>query len=58
MKVVYVVAVSQVEANGLAELIGWNARVDANSHLKRVKAAPTDPYYAAQYKVFTVEVPA
>jgi len=51
----YVVAVSQKEAEELADLIGWNDRRCAEEHLAAVKAPPTDPYYAAMYRVYGVE---
>ncbi len=50
----YVVAVNQKEADDLASLIGWETRVQAGVHLAEVKAPPTDPYYANQYRVYTV----
>lgn len=53
----FVVAISQKEADELArdcpELI-HETRASANEHLARVKAPPTDPYYAAQYRVYAV----
>ncbi len=30
----------------------------AHAHLREVQAPPTDPYYAAQYRVYTVKLPA
>ncbi len=53
-RTLYVVAVSQKEANELAGRIGWPTRSEALEHLARVKAPPTDPYYAQQYGVFKV----
>jgi len=55
----YVVAVSQKEADEIAldrpDLVHEH-RWDADGHLSEVKAPPTDPYYAAQYRVYKVEV--
>lgn len=48
----YVVAVSQAEAHELADLIGHESRREAEIHLGEVKAPPTDPYYAAMYRVY------
>jgi hypothetical protein len=55
--IVHVVAVSQREAkdmagNGYLHL----TRKAAEEHLKEVKAPPTDPYYASQYKIWQVKV--
>ncbi len=52
----YVVATSQKEANELARDLGHISMRFAEEHLAEVKAPPTDPYYAAQYRIFTVEV--
>lgn len=53
-KTVYVVAVNQHEAEMLADEIGHRSRRDAEAHLALVKSPPTDPLYAAQYKIFAV----
>jgi hypothetical protein len=50
----FVVAVSQKEAEMLAPMIGHRSRSAANEHLREVQATPTDPFYAKQYKVFEV----
>jgi hypothetical protein len=56
-KTSYVVAISQKEADEIArdrpDLI-HREKLDAYKHLSRVTGAPTDPYYAAQYRVYTV----
>jgi hypothetical protein len=54
---VYVVAVSEKEAKDIVEN-GYIhvTRKAAEQHLKEVKAPPTDPYYAAQYKIWPVDV--
>ena len=52
----YVVAVSQAEADSLVECIGHDTRADAEYHLKYVKEPPTDPFYAAMYRVYEVQV--
>lgn len=51
----FVVAVSQKEAEELVCLIGHERRSDAERHLAEIKAPPTDPYYANQYKIWTVQ---
>ena len=51
----YVVAINQKEANDLVELIGHPTRKAAEEHLRDVKAPPTDPHYANQYRVYKVE---
>ena len=56
VETLYVVAFSQDEADRLATTIGWCNRADAEAHLERVKAPPTDPFYAQQYKIWEVEV--
>ena len=57
----YVVAVSQKEADEIArdlpDLV-HTQRKSALVHLQEVQAPPTDPYYAAQYRVYEVEDPA
>ncbi len=53
----YVVAVSQQEAEALANEIGHDTRAEAERHLAEVQAPPTHPFYARQYKVFQVAVP-
>ncbi len=50
----YVVAVSQKEAEMLVDAIGHVLRADAERHLAEVKAPPTDPSYARQYKIFLI----
>lgn len=54
----YVVAVSQREANEIAQdrpdLI-HTTKASAEDHLRVVKLPPTDPFYASQYRVYTVE---
>ncbi len=52
---IFVVAVSSQEAREIADEHGHTSRADAESHLKDVKAPPTDPFYAAQYKIYVVE---
>lgn len=55
----YIVAISKKEAAELArdrpDLVHLTKR-EANQHLADVKAPPTDPYYANQYKVYKVNV--
>jgi hypothetical protein len=55
----FVVAINQKEADDIArdcpEVI-HTSKVEAYKHLSRVKAAPTDPYYASQYRVYIVKV--
>lgn len=57
MKKGYVVAVNQKEADEIArdrpDLV-HTSRAEAELHLKDVKAPPTDPYYASQYRIYTV----
>lgn len=53
----YVVATSQKEANEVAAQIGHRDKSSAEQHLREVKAPPTDPFYAAHYRVYRVEVP-
>lgn len=54
----FVVAVSQKEADELGSAgYGYHQRVTAEGHLLRVRAAPTDPFYAQQYKIFEVARP-
>lgn len=48
----YVVAVSQREADSIANLIGHTTEAEAEAHLREVKGPPTDPYYAAQYRIY------
>lgn len=50
----YVVAFSQSEAESLADAIAWDTKAEANKHLARVQAPPTDPFYAEKYSVYTV----
>jgi len=52
----WVVAVSQKEADTLAATHGWDSKAEAMEHLEKVKAPPTDPYYASQYKVYRVSL--
>lgn len=54
LKTYYVVAVSQKEAEAYCDRIGWTDRKAAERHLAEVKAPPTDPFYAAQYKIWEV----
>lgn len=53
----YIVAISQAEADELAkdrpDLI-HQSKASADAHLVIVKAPPTDPYYASQYRVYKV----
>ncbi len=51
---VYVVAVSQAEADALAHMIGHSNRKDADQHLRETQAPPTDPFFAKRYKVWAV----
>lgn len=57
----YVVAINQKEAESLMadehwrNAIGHDTRQEADVHLKHVKAPPTDPYYASQYRVYVVD---
>ena len=48
----YMVAVSQKEAESVARLIGHRSLPRAEEHLRAVKAPPTDPCY--HYKIFKV----
>ena len=50
----YVVATSQKEAEDIAFQCGHWLKSEADKHLKEVQAPPTDPYYAAQYRVYKV----
>ena len=54
---VFVVAVSQAEADDLADLIGHATRKEAEAHLSRVQAPPTDSFYASQYRVYESRLP-
>jgi hypothetical protein len=59
--VVYIVAISQQEAESIARDGNWESlhhltKAAANEHLKEVKAPPTDPFYASQFRVFTVRL--
>ncbi len=54
---VYVVAISQKEANDLASQIGHATRAEANRHLQEVQQPPTDSFYANQYRVYAAELP-
>jgi hypothetical protein len=54
----YVVAISQKEASEIAKDrpdVCHETRVSAERHLKAVKAPPTDPYYANQYRIYKVK---
>lgn len=54
-KEVYIVATSKKEALDLASVgYGHEKKADAEKHLAEVKAPPTDPYYANQYRIFLV----
>lgn len=53
-RVLYVVATNQHEADELADLIGHPRMDDAELHLIEVKGTPTDPYYAALYRIYRV----
>jgi hypothetical protein len=54
----YVVAISQKEANEIArdrpDLI-HDTKAGAAARLQKVKAPPTDPYYANQYRIYKVK---
>lgn len=54
----FVVAISQKEADEIASQIGHSTREEAELHLRDVQSWPTDPYYAAQYKIYEVETDA
>ena len=54
-KLLYVVAISQKEAEDIAEEAGFRTKAMASERLREVQAPPTDPYYAAQYRIYTVE---
>ena len=53
----YAIAISQKEADEIArdrpDLV-HNNRAEAELHLQEVKAPPTDPYYANQYRIYKV----
>ncbi len=55
----WVVAISKQEADDIArdrpELVHLEVG-EADEHLTEVIAPPTDPYYAAQYRVYAVKV--
>lgn len=53
---VYMVAIDKFEAKDLANMIGHATLKAAEAHLKEVKAPPTDPYYASQYRVYRVKI--
>lgn len=57
MKTLYVVAMSQEEAEELADRIGYRTMAMAREHLREVKAPPTDSYYAEKYDIYIVERP-
>lgn len=53
----YVVAVSQKEAFEIARDrpdVCHTKKSEAEAHLKKVQAPPTDSFYASQYRVYTV----
>jgi|SRR6266849_173263 len=55
----YVVAINQTEADGIAwdrHDVVHETRAEAETHLKFVKAHPTDSYYANQYCIYKVEM--
>ena len=53
----YMPAVSQAEADGLVQAgYGHKTPEAAEQHLAEIKAPPTDPYYASQYRVYRVVV--
>jgi len=53
--VVYFPAVSQQEAEECVDAgYGWDTREEAEEHLKRIQAPPTDYEYARQYKIWEV----
>jgi hypothetical protein len=55
----YVVATSQKEALECLDFdveLGHKTKREAEEHLAEVKAPPTDPFYAAQYKIYEVTV--
>jgi len=53
----YMPAVSQAEADGLVQAgYGHKTPEAAERHLAKIKAPPTDPYYASQYSVYRVLV--
>jgi hypothetical protein len=54
MKHLYVVAVSQKEAEELAGEIGHVTLAEACKHLSEVVLPPTDHHYAKQYRVWRV----
>ena len=50
----YVVAVNLQEAEMLVDEIGHATRAEAEQHLAEIKALPTDPAYAQQYKIYVL----
>lgn len=53
----FVVAISQKEADDIADMCGHDTRTEAETHLAEVKAPPTDPYYAAMYRIYKCVLP-
>lgn len=56
MTTMYVVAASQSEADSIADDHGHFTESAAQHHLDLVLQPPTDPFYAAQYKIWKVRV--
>lgn len=48
----YVVAWDQKEADKLVYKIGLDTLKEAEDRLRKVQAPPTDPDYAAKYKIY------
>jgi DNA repair ATPase RecN len=56
---IYVVAISQKEAEEIARdlpEVTHTSQASALQHLAQVKAPPTDPYYAAQYRIYAIDM--
>lgn len=51
----FVVATTTREAFVLAHEYGHDSLPEAEIHLAEVQSPPTDPYYAAQYRVYKVD---
>ena len=51
----YMPAISQAEADSLVQAgYGHTEREAAEKHLAEIKKPPTDPFYAAQYKLYSI----
>jgi hypothetical protein len=50
-------AVNVTEAEALVlDGLGWDTYAEAERHLAEIKSPPTDPFYAVQYRLYSVEV--